>query len=90
MMYKHRRQQVLDRAKSRTLGRYIWQYGAGPQMGYSFSIIHALAYSFIGIQTLYLATNFNPIFWNTAYLIVNSGSLEDEDNESTSVKTTTQ
>ena len=76
------KQQVLDRAKSRTLGRYIWQYGAGPQMGYSFSIIHALAYSFIGIQTLYLATNFNPIFWNTAYLIVNSGSLEDEDNES--------
>ena len=51
-------------------------------MGYSFSIIHALAYSFIGIQTLYLATNFDPIYWNTAYLIVNSGSLEDEDNES--------
>ena len=76
------RQKVLDSAKSRTLGRYIWQYGAGPQMGYSFSIIHALAYSFIGIQTLYLATNFDPIFWNTAYLIVNSGSLEDEDNES--------
>ncbi len=76
------RQKVLDSAKSRTLGRYIWQYGAGPQMGYSFSIIHALAYSFIGIQTLYLATNFDPIFWNTAYLIVNSGSLEDEDSES--------
>jgi DNA polymerase-3 subunit alpha len=50
-------------------------------MGYSFSIIHALAYSFIGMQTLYLATNFNPIYWNTAYLIVNSGSLEDEEEE---------
>ena len=75
------RQKVLESATSPALGRYIWQYGAGPQMGYSFSIIHALAYSFIGMQTLYLATNFNPIYWNTAYLIVNSGSLEDDEND---------
>jgi len=27
------RQKVLDQAKSPALGRYIWQYGAGPQMG---------------------------------------------------------
>ena len=77
------RQKVLEQAKSPALGKYIWQYGAGPQMGYSFSIIHALAYSFIGMQTLYLATNFNPIYWNTAYLIVNSGSLEDDEDENT-------
>lgn len=75
------RQKVLEQAKSPALGKYIWQYGTGPQMGYSFSIIHALAYSFIGMQTLYLATNFNPIYWNTAYLIVNSGSLEDDEDE---------
>lgn len=74
-------EKVLETAKSRALGNYVWKYGAGPQMGYSFSIIHALAYSFVGMQTLYLATNFNPIYWNTAYLIVNSGSLEDEDND---------
>ena len=47
----------------------------------SFSVIHALAYSFIGVQTIYLATNWNPIYWNTACLIVNSASLEDENNE---------
>ena len=35
------------------------------------------------MQTLYLATNFNPIYWNTAYLIVNSGSLEDDEDENT-------
>ena len=75
------RQKVLEQAKSPALGNYIWKYGAGPQMGYSFSIIHALAYSFIGMQTLYLATNFNPVYWNTAYLIVNSGSLEDDEND---------
>ena len=51
-------------------------------MGYSFSIIHALAYSFIGFQTAYIATKWNPIYWDTACLVVNSGSLEsDEDYE---------
>lgn len=74
-------QQVLDRAQRKRLGEYVWKYGAGPQMGYSFSIIHALAYSFVGMQTLYLATNFNPIYWNTACLLVNSGSIESEEDE---------
>ena len=74
------RQKVLEQASSPNLGKYVWDCGIGPQMGYSFSVIHALAYSFIGMQTLYLATHFNPVYWNTAYLIVNSGSLEDEDN----------
>ena len=68
---------VLTQAKSMNLGHYVWKCGVGPQMGYSFSTIHALAYSFVGIQTLYLATNFNPIYWDTACLIVDSGSLED-------------
>lgn len=47
----------------------------------SFSIIHALAYSFIGFQTAYVATHWNPIYWNTANLIVNSGSLEGYEDE---------
>lgn len=46
-------------------------------MGYSFSVIHALAYSFVGAQTLYLGTHWNPIYWDTACLVVNSGSLDD-------------
>ena len=45
----------------------------------SFSIIHALAYSFIGYQTIYIASNWNPIYWSTACLIVNSGSLEEDE-----------
>lgn len=52
-------------------------------MGYSFSIIHALAYSFIGMQTLYLATHFNPVYWNTAYLIVNTGAIDEGEGVST-------
>ena len=71
-------QSILDKAKSNALGQYVWDCGVGPQMGYSFSTIHALAYSFIGYQTAYIATNWNPIYWDTACLVVNSGSLEDE------------
>lgn len=77
------RDKVLNRATSKAMGEYVWKCGIGPQMGYSFSIIHALAYSFIGMQTLYLATHFNPVYWNTAYLIVNSGALDEEAQEQT-------
>ena len=45
---------------------------------------HSLPYSFVGIQTLILATNFPVLYWNCACLIVNSGGideLEDEDDE---------
>ena len=73
-------QKILDKASSSKLGKYVWENGVGPQMGYSFSIIHALAYSFIGFQTAYIATRWNPIYWDTACLVVNSGSLEDEDD----------
>ena len=72
--------QVLEQAKSKALGQYVWDCGVGPQMGYSFSIIHALAYSFIGFQTMFIATRWNPIYWNTACLIINSGSLEEEND----------
>ena len=72
-------QMILEKASSEKLGKYVWENGVGPQMGYSFSIIHALAYSFIGFQTAYIATRWNPIYWDTACLVVNSGSLEEED-----------
>ena len=73
------KQKVLSKAKSKQLGQYVWTCGIGPQMGYSFSIIHALAYSFIGFQTMFIATHWNSIYWNTACLIVNSSSLEEDD-----------
>ena len=75
------REKVLSQAKSQKLGQYVWKNGVGPQVGYSFSLIHSLAYSFIGAQTLYLGTHWNPIYWDTACLVVNSGSLENKANE---------
>ena len=79
------REKVLTQAASTNLGRYVWKCGIGPQMGYSFSVIHALAYSFIGYQTAFLATNWNPIYWDTACLVVNSGSLEEDEEEIVSI-----
>ena len=75
------REKVLSQATSPCMGNYVWKCGIGPQMGYSFSIIHALAYSFIGFQTMFIATEWNPIYWNTACLIVNSASLEEDSDE---------
>lgn len=76
-------EKVLSQASSPALGRYIWECGIGPQMSYSFSVIHATAYSIIGFQTAFLATKWNPIYWNTACLIVNSGSLEIDSDKGT-------
>ena len=41
------------------------------------SYIHSLAYSFVGLQTIYLATYFPSVYWNTACLRVDSGLDED-------------
>ena len=73
------RTKIAESAKSSAIGRYEWDAVARPQLGYSFSDIHALAYSFIGYQTAFIATKWNPIYWDTAVLVVNSGSLEDND-----------
>jgi DNA polymerase-3 subunit alpha len=79
-------EKVLAKAKSENLGKYIWECGIGPQMSYSFSIIHALAYSFIAYQAAYLATKWDPIYWDTACLIVNSSSLEADEEEEDDTK----
>ena len=56
---------------------YVWEKIVSPQLGYAFSLNHSLPYSFVGMQTIFLATNYNPIYWNTACLIVNSGAIDE-------------
>ena len=75
------REQVYERFEDRHTADYFWETAIAPQLGYAFSLNHSLPYSFVGIQSIYLAINFNPIYWNTACLIVNSGSLEDHSEE---------
>ena len=74
-------QQVLDHINNDTKAEYIWDVAIRPSLGYAFSKNHSLPYSFVGVQTIYLATTFDPIYWNCACLIVNSGSLEDHSEE---------
>ena len=57
---------------------YVWDIAVRPQLGYAFSLNHSLPYSFVGIQALVLALNWNSIYWNTACLIVNSGAVDAE------------
>ena len=68
---------VLESAPNKNFGEYVWETALKPQMGYSFSLIHSLAYSFIGLQTVYAATYFPTVYWNTACLRVDSG-LDEE------------
>lgn len=75
------REQVYGNFDDVRVANYFWENAIAPQLGYAFSLNHSLPYSFVGIQSIYLAMNFNPIYWNTACLIVNSGSLEDNSEE---------
>lgn len=74
-------EKFLSQCPSKKLGEYAWKTMMKPQMSYSFSEVHALLYSFIGIQTLVVATQFPIIYWNTACLIVNSQSIEEPEDE---------
>lgn len=77
------RKQVYDKMNNDIIADYIWEIAVRPQLGYAFSLNHSLPYSFVGIQTIYLAMHFNPIYWNTACLIVNSGATDEEAGAST-------
>ncbi|KFZ25948.1 MAG: DNA polymerase III subunit alpha [Candidatus Izimaplasma bacterium HR2] len=66
--------------------RYIWKECILPQAGYSFSECHTLPYTVIAVQQLNLAYNYPIVYWNTACLSVNAGSLED--SEAKKAKTT--
>ena len=75
------KEKFLSQCPNHNFGEYVWETTMGPQMGYSFSTLHSLAYSFVGIQTLILATEYPSIYWNCACLITNSGGNEDADDE---------
>ena len=77
------KQQVYNKMQDNNIADYIWEIAVAPQLGYAFSLNHSLPYSFVGIQTIYLAMTFNPIYWNTACLIVNCGAADENAGGST-------
>lgn len=72
---------VFEHARNEKLGQYIWTSVVQPQLGYAFSEIHSLSYSYIGYQTAYISTHWNPVYWNTACLMVDAGALDAEEDE---------
>lgn len=78
------KEKFLNACPNNNFGEYVWETTMLPQMSYAFNLGHGLAYSFVGIQTLYLAKTFPTLYWNCACLIINSGGAEllqiDEDD----------
>ena len=72
------RDQVYNKFDRVQSANYFWENAIAPQLGYAFSLNHSLPYSFVGMQSIYFVVNFNPIYWNTACLIVNSGATDEE------------
>ncbi len=68
---------------SKKLTNYVWNVLIVTQRGYGFNKSHTLAYSIIGLQELNLCYKYNPIYWQTANLIVDSGSIEGDEGGST-------
>ncbi|WP_235850197.1 PHP domain-containing protein, partial [Niallia circulans] len=66
---------------SNNLLDYVWNVQIKRQLGYSFSILHTLAYTVIALQELNLIYRYNQLYWNTACLTVNSGGIESEEDE---------
>lgn len=72
------RQELIEKATSPAMGKYVWDVLIKPSLGYSFSKIHGMAYSLIACQAAYLASYFPSVYWNTAYLRVVSGMDEND------------
>lgn len=80
-------QEFFENAKKKHLSNklvwYVWRVLIYMQRSYGFNKSHTLAYSIVGLQELNLCYKYNPIYWQTANLIVDSGSLDQESNDST-------
>ncbi len=61
---------------SHNLLDYVWIEVISKQLGYSFSLPHVAGYSTIAVQEMNMAYHYPIIYWNTANLIVDSGSLD--------------
>lgn len=58
---------------------YVWNVQIGRQIGYSFSLLHTMAYSTIALQQMNLSFFYPDIYWKTACLSVNAGAINEED-----------
>lgn len=64
---------------SQALLDYVWNVQIMRQAGYSFSVIHTTAYSYIALQEMNLSFYYPSIYWKTACLSVDAGAVNEED-----------
>lgn len=74
-------EQVKEKKLSANLCNYVWNVLVATSRGYGFNASHTLAYSIVALQEMNLAYKFPIIFWNCACLIVDSGGVEEQNNE---------
>ena len=60
---------------------YVWNVQVKRQKLYSFSTLHSIVYSLIGLQELVLFTQYPKIYWNCACLTVNAGASDEDDSD---------
>lgn len=71
---------ALKRGNRKVVVDYLW-HQIQRMILYSFSIPHVLAYTLIAMEQIYLNYKYDPLYWNTAVLTVNSGSQEVEEEQ---------
>lgn len=71
-----------ERGTRPQLLNYVWGVQIHYSLGYSFSLPHVAAYSYIALQQAVMYTDYPPIYWNTSCLIVDAGSFADQDFQS--------
>lgn len=62
---------------------YVWNVQVARQLKYSFSVLHTISYTLAAFQELHLNLYYNPIYWQTACLTVNSGSIDLDEEYNT-------
>lgn len=71
---------VKEKGLSQNLCNYVWNVLVATSRGYGFNLSHTLAYSLVALQEMNLAYKYPIIYWNCACLMVDSGSLNKDQN----------
>lgn len=74
-------EQVKEKKLSPNLCNYVWNVLVATSRGYGFNASHTLAYSLVALQEMNLAYKYPIIFWNCACLIVDSGGMEEQEED---------
>lgn len=67
---------------------YVWDVQIRRQLNYSFSICHVIPYTLMALQEINLNLHYDPIYWQTACLTVNSGAIESNEETQSNTQNT--